>query len=83
MYVPMIFGVFASICEWRQIILSHDDNQTKIVTTAIIILTLHTCDNFMMTMREICFSDEGDWSLNEGDFLMTCSSSFSYQFHMV
>ena len=43
----------------------------------------HTCDNFMMTMREICFSDEGDWSLNEGDFLTTCSSSFSYQFHMV
>ena len=22
----------------------------------------------MMTMREICFSDEGDWGLNEGDF---------------
>ena len=40
----------------------------------------HTCDNFMMTMREICFSDEGDWGLNEGDFLMTCSSCFSYHF---
>ena len=43
----------------------------------------HTCDNFMMTMREICFSDEGDWGLNEGDFLTTCSSCFSYHFHMV
>ena len=42
-----------------------------------------TCDNFMLTMREICFSDEGDWGLNEGDFLMTCSSCFSYHFHMV
>ena len=43
----------------------------------------HTCDNFMMTMREICFSGEGDWGLNEGDFLTTCSSCFSYHFHMV
>ena len=37
----------------------------------------------MMTMREICFSDEGDWGVNEGDFLTTCSSCFSYHFHMV
>ena len=42
----------------------------------------HTCGNFMMTVREICFSDEGDWGLNEGDFLTTCSSCFSYHFHM-
>ena len=44
---------------------------------------LHTCDNFMMTMREICFLDEGDWGLNEGDFLTMGSSCFSYHFHMV
>ena len=43
----------------------------------------HTCDNFMMTMREICFSDEGDWGLNEGDFLKTCSSCFSYHFLII
>ena len=43
----------------------------------------HTCDNFMMTMREISFLDEGDKGLNEGDFLTTCSSCFSYHFHMV
>ena len=43
----------------------------------------HTCDNFMLTKREICFSDEGDWGLNERDFLTTCSSCFSYHFHMV
>ena len=32
----------------------------------------------MMTMREIFFSDEGDWGLNEGDFLTTCSSFFFF-----
>ena len=47
------------------------------------VLYIHTCDNFMMTMREICFLDEGDWGPNEGDFLKTCSSCFSYHFHMV
>ena len=26
---------------------------------------------------------EGDWGLNEGDFLTTCSGCFSYHFHMV
>ena len=56
----------------------------KSVTDYIIFDMLqHTCDNFMMTMREIFFSDEGDWGLNEGDFLTTCSSCFSYHFHMV
>ena len=30
----------------------------------------------MMTMREICFSDEGDWGLNEEDFLTKCSIVF-------
>ena len=44
------------------------------------VLTCHTCDNFMMTMREICFSDEGDWGLNEGDFLTTCSKLFFLSF---
>ena len=31
-------------------------------------LPMHTCDNLMMAMREICCSDEGDQGLNEGDF---------------
>ena len=33
----------------------------------------------MMTMREICFSDEGDWGLNEGDFLTTGTGTTEFK----
>ena len=54
---------------------------TRYVHPLLIYKQKHTCDNFMMTMREICFSDEGDWGLNEGDFLRRVQVvflSFSY-----
>lgn len=41
------------------------------------IYSFHTCDNSVITMREISFSDEEDWGLNEGNFLMA-GSAVSY-----
>ena len=43
---------------------------------------LHTCDNLMMAMREICYADEGDQGLNEGDSAASIQVHFTLDFIM-